>query len=106
MFNLFSIIKTPTDYKLINLLTYKRLSNAVIEKTLNMSNKEIASHLNVLAQHSIISCDESSPLNMCRINQSFIEDNALFYQLMLSQAKKSIDYQKHLKTSNEFNNLI
>ncbi len=96
MFKTYQVIKDAIHFRLINLLRKKRLSNDALQKVLNIPTNEIRQQVNKLHQKGLISCDLTSPPDMCRINDSFIENNPLFYEMALVQMKKNPLYQDDL----------
>jgi len=100
MFTSFPVIKDPIDYRIINLVNKQRLSIDTLQKVLNIPTEEIREHLKSLHQSHFISCDSTSPLDMCRVSDSFIEKNPIFYELALLQMQKLPLYQDDLMRLN------
>ncbi|WP_069999716.1 winged helix-turn-helix domain-containing protein [Cellulosilyticum sp. I15G10I2] len=96
MFRSYQVIRDPIHFRLMNLLRNKRLSADDLQKILNMPINEIRQHLKKLHQIGLINCDLTSPLDMCRINDSFIEDNPFFYEMALAQMNQNPLYQDDL----------
>lgn len=96
MLKSFQIIKDSVDYRIINLLNTQRLPVDDLQKVLNIPIQEIREHLESLHQMQFISCDLTSPLDMCSISDLFIEKSPLFYELATLQMKKISLYQDDL----------
>ena len=96
MFRSFQVLKETLQFRLINLLRVKRLSNDELQKIMNIPISEIRQQTKKLHQSGMISCDLTSPPDVCRINPSFIEDNPFFYELALVQMSKNPLYQDDL----------
>ncbi len=104
MLRQFQVIKDPAEFRIINLLRLKRLSCADLQKILEIPLQEIHLHINHLYQLGIISCDLNAPLTLCRLNDSFIEQNLLFYEMALIQMNKLPVYQNDLVKLQHFKN--
>lgn len=96
MLRSFQVIKDPIDYRIINLLDKRRLSDDELQGILNIPIVEIRKHLKALQQSSFISCELTEPINTWRINDSFMEKNSLFYQIAILQMQKAPLYQEDL----------
>lgn len=96
MLRSFQIIKEPIHYRIINLLDKKRLSADDLQKILNIPVTEIYQHLKTLHDLEIIDCDSLSPIDYCRINDTFVKENPFFYQMALVQMEKLPIYQEDL----------
>lgn len=90
------MIMDPEQYRILNLLKEERLSNKCLEHTLNISKEKITQHLKSLHRDGVINCDLSSPLDMCRIDQNFVNENAIFYAFASNQMDHTPLYQNDL----------
>ncbi len=91
-----TMIMESEQYRILNLLREKRLSNKLLAETLNLSKDKIAYHLKTLHANDLITCDLNSPLDQCRIDKTFINENPLFYAFASNQMDHSPIYQNDI----------
>lgn len=96
MFRTLQLIKEPIHFRIINLLRIRRLTIGDLQKVLNIPAHEIGQHIKALRKTGLISCDLTTPPDLCRISDSFIESNSLFYEIAIAQMNKTLLYQDDL----------
>lgn len=93
MFDTFKVINEPEQFRIVNLIKDLRLPTKIIQNVLDLSSDQIAHHLSALQSSGVIQCDLSSPLDMCRVNQSHVNEHILFHALMSKLMSSAPLYQ-------------
>ncbi len=105
--NLIEIFKALGDknrIRILNLLIRQELCVCEIEIVLNMTQSNVSRHLNKLKTSGIITSEKKSQWVYYRIDNKFIEENNLLYEIIKNKMVENTQLQRDVERLNKYKN--
>ena len=102
MENLFKALGDHNRLRILNILRKKELCVCEIEMVLETTQSNVSRHLSKLKNESIITFKKKAQWKYYRINERFIEGNAILYRYLSETMDKTVLFQKDLEKLNNY----
>lgn len=99
---LFKVLGDENRLRILNLLINEELCVCEVEMVLNMTQSNVSRHLSKLKSVGLITSYKKAQWVYYEVDKKFIDEYPLLYDFLLSESKKSADYENDIKLLSKY----